>query len=182
MKARADMGAKKRKANTEGEIEQGVKANLTFIVLFQNICYLHIYRRSGNRSESAEDVLLGIAQYGDMDAVSLPSVEDCDDLATPSTDSPGAASGGSDMELVASGGVSTIHAPPTARRQQKRKKSDDALQQSLDEVSSRLDSYKGRDEDECFAFSLVSYMRAVKPERKLKMRAHMMEVLDSYLE
>lgn len=113
------------------------------------------------------------------------SVEVSDDAAspaTPLTDSPAAASGRSDLELAASG-VSAIHAPPAAPKQQKRKKkTDENLQQQLDEVSGRLESYKGRDEDECFSFSLVSHMRAVRPEQKLKMRAKMMEVLAGYIE
>ncbi|CAN7939826.1 unnamed protein product [Ixodes hexagonus] len=142
-------------------------------------------------SNQAQGLLLGMSQYGDIDNVPVLFVEDAHDSTSPdgSPSSPDGAStsaasassapGVLDPEGAAPRGMA-IRSQPPAPRQQKRRRSDDVLQQQLDEVSSRLAACKERDEDECFALSLVSHVRAVSAIKKLQMRARISELLDVF--
>ncbi|XP_075732211.1 uncharacterized protein LOC142774959 [Rhipicephalus microplus] len=128
----------------------------------------------------SEETLLAIAPYGDVDCVSLLSVESNHGAlpaASPSTDSQAMVSDLSDQETAAAEMVHEVPSPPPQRRQRKRKKDED-LQQQLEEVSSLLE--KPPDEDEYFAMSLVSHMRAVKPEYKLQMRMKVLQVVQMF--
>lgn len=133
--------------------------------------------------EPSEEVLLGIAPYGDVDCVSLLSVESNHDAlpaASPSTDSQAMVSDLSDQEIAIAEPADIEPAPH--RRQRKRKKEDEDLQQQLDEVSNLLEKHKPPDEDEHFAMSLVSHMRAVKPENKLEMRVKVLQIVQMFKE
>lgn len=133
--------------------------------------------------EPSEKVLLGIAPYGDVDCVSLLSVESNHDAlpaASPSTDSQAMVSDLSDQEIAIAEPADIEPAPQ--RRQRKRKKEDEDLQQQLDEVSNLLEKHKPPDEDEHFAMSLVSHMRAVKPENKLEMRVKVLQIVQMFKE
>ncbi|KAL1414504.1 hypothetical protein MTO96_000906 [Rhipicephalus appendiculatus] len=105
--------------------------------------------------EPSEETLLGIAPYGDVDCVSLLSVESNHEAlpaASPSTDSQVMVSDLSDQETAAVETVYEVPSPAPQRRQRKRKRGED-LQQQLDEVSSLLEKPPRRGRVFCHVFS-----------------------------
>lgn len=135
--------------------------------------------------EPSEETLLRTAPYGDVDCVSLLSVESNHGAlpaASPSTDSQVMLSDLSEQEIAAVEALEEVPSPVPQRRQRKRKRDDEDLQQQIDEVSSLLDKHMSPDEDEYFAMSLVSHMRAVKPEYKLQMRVKLLQVVQMFKE
>lgn len=154
---------------------------------------------AGPAEEAPEDIIIENTEC-DIDTMSLVSVESAPDAPSPSNDSqPAELASAEPAQAKPTEASSTWSAPedPSLRymmsfgRQQKRRRKDeeelvqqlkkeDQVLSHLDSVLTRMANHKPPDEDEHFALSLISHMRAVKPEKKLLMRMKILQVLEDH--
>lgn len=154
---------------------------------------------AGPAEEAPEDIIIENTEC-DLDTMSLVSVESAPDAPSPSNDSQPTESPSAEpapvkpAEASSTWGVpedsSLRYAVSYGRQQKRRRKDEEELEQQLkkeDQVLSHLDSvltrmahHKPPDEDEHFALSLISHMRAVKAEKKLLMRMKILQVLEDF--
>lgn len=152
---------------------------------------------AGPAEEAPEDIIIENTEC-DIDTMSLVSVGSAADVPSPSNDSqPAELASAEPAQAKPTEASSTWSAPedPSLRymmsfgRQQKRRRKDeeelvqqlkkeDQVLSHLDSVLTRMANHKPPDEDEHFALSLISHMRAVKPEKKLLMRMNILQVLE----
>lgn len=157
-----------------------------------------LYDPAGPAEEAPEDIIIENTEC-DLDTMSMVSVESAPDAPSPSNDSQPVGSLSAEPAPAKPAEASSTwsvpedtslrYAVPYGRQRKRRMKNEEVdLEQQLkkeDQVLSRLDSvltrmarHKPPDEDEHFALSLISHMRAVKAEKKLLMRMKILQVLE----
>lgn len=159
---------------------------------------------AGPAEEAPEDIIIENTEC-DLDTMSLVSVESAPDAPSPSNDSQHAESPSAEpvsmkpVEASSTWSVpedSSQHYAVSYGKQQKRRRKDvfhkdeeelvqqlkkeDQVLSHLDSVLTRMAQHKPPDEDEHFALSLISHMRAVKAEKKLLMRMKILQVLEDF--
>lgn len=178
--------------------------------IFTCVHYAHNCRTSGNMTKTAptpqaalspeaavpphaaapsgtpHDILEGIANYEDLDSVSLSN----EDISLEDHLSEGA--GVSPVSTVSLGGAPPSRSAPRSsvpsscsgstqsRPSKKRKEMDDPLYAHINDISQKMATWKPLDSDEHFALSLVNYMQKVKEQEKLEMRMKVLQVIKDY--